>query len=773
MILRETVTLMTHRQHFDLYICSCSSDGGIVRATLDAESGKIKEEGKLSLDRPMYAIEHADKLLVITREGSDEGFGSFITYERDDEGNLRQIGEKLNTGGVVPCHIDASDKGAYVVNYLSGNVRRLGGKTVAHEGCGVHPTRQSSPHTHCVKIAPDGNVLVTDLGIDTVFVYTKDLDLISSAKVPDGFGARHIVFSENGKTVFCVNELVSSVSVFDYSDGVLTPKQTYPAAPKVEGNTAAAIRLVGDKLYVSNRGHDSVAVFTVVGDKLEFEKYISSYGSEPRDFDVFGKFIVCTNQRSNNVTVIDKETGELVSELCVTEPLCVTFISKKEKKNMTYEETRADLLASFRENEALYNEKLSDIEKYRKGKKKIRILDKNGDPVSNKRVKITQKTHEFKYGANIFLLDEFPTEEENKIYRDTFHRYFNLATLPFYWAELEPEEGKLRFDKDSPKMYRRPAPDLCLDYCNEHGVTPKLHCLYYDKFTPDWLPREDRDKMMHLYDKRFREIAERYAGKLWEYEVTNEMLEIGTWDGKKCCLTDEADIIDRCYKKAREYFGEDAKLVINEGNKIPSIARFGFMSPLMLEYRGLIDRGVDIDKIGMQHHAFIGVRGDQIADAPKHKDMFCAEYLDKGLKILQTLGKPMEITEMTVPCIGEGEEGENFQAEAIKYLYTYFFACPNIENITYWNTVDNMCYVGEETGDSWNENACRAGLFRRDLTPKAGARMIHYLFNELWHTELEEQTDENGCVSFCGFYGDYEVSADGKSAEFSHRSKNK
>ncbi len=435
---------------------------------------------------------------------------------------------------------------------------------------------------------------------------------------------------------------------------------------------------------------------------------------------------------------------------------------------MTYQEVRDDLLASFRENTALYEEKLADIEKYRKGDIKVRILNEMGIPVSKKRVKITQKTHEFKYGANLFLLDEFPSEGENKIYRDTFHRYFNLATLPFYWAELEPEEGKLRFDKDSPKIYRRPAPDLCLEYCNEHGITPKLHCLYYDKFTPDWLPRQDRDRMKHLYDKRFREIAERYAGKLWEYEVTNEMLESPCWYGKKCCLTDERDIIDWCYKTAREYFGKDAKLVINEGNKIPSIAKFGFMSPLMLEYRGLLDRGCEIDKIGMQHHAFLGVSGDQFKDAPIEKDKFDAESIDKGLKILQTLGKPMEITEMTIPCVGEGEEGEEFQAEALKYLYTYFFACPNIENICYWNTVDDMCYVGEEVGNSWNENACHAGLFRRDFTPKKGAKMLWHLFNEVWHTDLEAETDEDGYVSFRGFFGDYEADfGDGKML-FSH-----
>ncbi len=437
---------------------------------------------------------------------------------------------------------------------------------------------------------------------------------------------------------------------------------------------------------------------------------------------------------------------------------------------MTYSEAREIFLKSFRENEALYESKLSDIEKYRKGEKKIQILDEKGEPVSKKRVKITQKTHEFKYGANIFLIDEFGTDEENRIYRDIFHRYFNLATLPFYWAELEPEEGKLRFDKDSPKIYRRPAPDLCLEYCNEYGITPKLHCLYYDKFTPSWLPKRDRARMSELYDKRFREIAERYKGKLWEYEVVNEMLYIGTWGDKKCVLTDEPDIIDWCFDTARKYFGDDATLVINEGSQIPSVAINGFMSPAMLEYRGLLDRGVCIDKIGMQHHAFLGHGGSQLDEVDLYKDLFRADYIDKALKLMGTLGKPLEITEMTIPCVGDGPEGEECQAELIRYLYTYFFACPEMENVVYWNTVDDMCYVDPTLSD-WNENNCRAGLFRRDLTPKPAALMLKKLFDEVWHTELEAVTDEDGYVTFRGFFGDYEASFEGGTARFSHYKK--
>ncbi len=317
---------MTRKQRFNLCVCSCAEDGGLVQLSLDAVSGEISELGKHSLDRPMYAIARKNRLFVLTREGGAGNFGSLCGFSLNERGGIAENGEKLDTGGVVPCHLDEKDGEIYAVNYLSGNVRHMGGKTVFHEGKGPHPTRQTVAHTHCVRIARDGNVLVTDLGLDTVFVYSEELEFISSAKVPSGYGARHILFSRDGKLLYCVNELVSSVSIFRYADGLLTLLNTYPAAPDMAENTAAAIRIDEGKLYVSNRGHDSVAVFEICGEELKFEKYISSYGKEPRDFDIFGKFIVCTNQKSGNVTVIDKHAGELVSEISVKEALCVTEI---------------------------------------------------------------------------------------------------------------------------------------------------------------------------------------------------------------------------------------------------------------------------------------------------------------------------------------------------------------------------------------------------------------------------------------------------------------
>ena len=431
------------------------------------------------------------------------------------------------------------------------------------------------------------------------------------------------------------------------------------------------------------------------------------------------------------------------------------------QKNKAY---RMLCMKKFEENKELFTQRVEpSIEKYRKGDCTLQLTDQNGTPLSGKRVRIQQKTHDFKYGANIFLLDEFKTEEENQIFRDTFHQYFNLATVPFYWAELEPEQGKLRFAADSPKIYRRPAPDLCVDYCNEHGILPKLHCLFYDKFIPSWLPKRDEKAMKELYEKRFEQIAERYSGKLYEFEVTNELLDEWKWEDTCSVLCEKRDTPLWAYQLARKYFPEDT-LVINESNRVPEIAEQDYRSPYFMYIEGLLLKGASIDKIGIQNHIFCGTRGPQETEIFKFLQYFDPVKVLDGLGYLAEFGKPPEITEVTIPTFGEDEEAEELQADILRHLYRLWFSIPGMESVVYWNTVDGMAYIKPD-GIS-TENRVHGGLFHRDLTPNKAALALKELFEEEWHTDLELVTDENGKVDFRGFYGDYVLQAEGVNYSF-------
>ncbi len=418
--------------------------------------------------------------------------------------------------------------------------------------------------------------------------------------------------------------------------------------------------------------------------------------------------------------------------------------------NMNFKELEKACIGEFEANSDLFKTTVKDnIEKNRKGTKCITIKNKSGEPISGARVKVKLKNHEFKHGAHLFMLDQFESDEENLQYRELFSKYFNLATVPFYWEELEPKEGKPRYDADSENIWRRPSPDLCLNYCREKGIDAKIHCLFYDKFIPDWLPKNDAEKMNVLYEKRFKEIAERYGnGAMYEIEVINELIETPKWTTNSI-LSHAKDALEWSFKLAEKYFPNDV-LVINDANFVPEIGKHTYRHPYYLLIDGALAKGVRIDKIGIQNHIYIhtGELPDKMNEVAPYYD---PKAILKGLEIMSEFGKPLEITEISLPTLGEGTEAENLQAEVLKYLYTLWFSSKNLESVVYWNSVDNTAY-------SAGENRMKSGLFNRNLTPKKSAQMLKYLFDKEWHTEEELISDENGQISFVGFHGDYQVS---------------
>ena len=185
---------------------------------------------------------------------------------------------------------------------------------------------------------------------------------------------------------------------------------------------------------------------------------------------------------------------------------------------------RKKVLELFYEQADYMNKRVEEgIERYRKGDASLSLTDEKGEKLCGAKIKIKQKSHEFKYGCNLFMLDELETEEKNALYKKYMASFGNMATLPFYWNATEPEENKTRYAKDSVKMYRRPPIDLCVEFCEQNGIEPREHALAYEAFFPKWLHGESEEKVKAAYEKRCREISERYANKIPTIEVTNEM----------------------------------------------------------------------------------------------------------------------------------------------------------------------------------------------------------------------------------------------------------
>lgn len=422
---------------------------------------------------------------------------------------------------------------------------------------------------------------------------------------------------------------------------------------------------------------------------------------------------------------------------------------------------RRRVLELFEQQKEYTDKRIAEgIEKYRKGIAEIIVIDADGNPVPDVSVKATQKSHEFRFGANLFMLDELETDEKNEKYKKYFADVFNMATLPFYWDSLEPERNKPRYDKTSPKVYRRPSPDLCIEFCEKYGIEPREHALAYDGFFPKWLYEASVDEVKRELERHFAEISERYKDKIPTIEVTNEMC----WTKGKTAFYDEPDYVEWCFRLAEKYFS-DNQLVINDTTSQSWMDKGRATDKYYAYTEANMLKGAKIDAIGMQYHLF-NKREDEYENT---RLTLNPEKLYRHMDLYSNLGKPLQITEVTVPAFSWEAQDEQIQAEIIEKLYSVWFSHPNVEQIIYWNLIDGYAHLWDpdpekikaSQGDmSLGENYYYGGLLRFDLSPKPAYYTIKNLIRNVWHTEESFVTGENGNCSFRGFYGEYELEFD-------------
>lgn len=307
----------------NIYIASCVPDGGILRYEM-SESGKLKFIDKTPLDRPMYMTEYDGRLYVIVREYDGKNSG-VVSYKINADGVLSDMQDHGSAMGECGCHILADECGIYCANYISGSVSRLPDTVIDHN------FGEKVAHVHFVGATPDKKyVCVCDLGLDTVFVYDRELKLVSQAKVPEGDGVRHLVFSEDGKYVFSANELGETASAFSYSDGKLALLDTVKLLPDdyTGKKAAAAIRIHNGKIYVSSRDVNLISELEFDGKTLKKVSDFDCGGYFPRDFDFVGEYVVSANQLGNTVTVVKPiDSGaKLIDKVEAEAPLCVHIV---------------------------------------------------------------------------------------------------------------------------------------------------------------------------------------------------------------------------------------------------------------------------------------------------------------------------------------------------------------------------------------------------------------------------------------------------------------
>jgi endo-1,4-beta-xylanase len=320
--------------------------------------------------------------------------------------------------------------------------------------------------------------------------------------------------------------------------------------------------------------------------------------------------------------------------------------------------------------------------------------------------------------------------------------------VPFYWSDLEPEQGKPRFAKDSPPIYRRPPPDTVVEFCREHGLAMKGHPLVWHQWYPKWRP-DDPQEAMRRIEQRIAEIAARYGATIPRWEVVNEPCERDKFADKWCNLPE--DYVFRSLSAAAKRFPAGDRMMLNEATTFSWLEFSEERSPYYRLIREMLDRGARVDEFGMQLHIF-SEQAWQLALAGKR---FAPADLFKALDRYGDFGRPIHITEITIPALPHSPEGERNQAVVARNFYRLWFSHPRVEAISWWNLVDGTAAKGE---DKWN-----AGLVRNDFSPKPAYEALDRLINRDWKTVLETNSAVRGEVAFRGFHGEYTVTAQSSS----------
>jgi 6-phosphogluconolactonase len=342
-----------------------SGEQGAIHAfALDSKAGVLKPLNRTSgVENPFFLSVSPDQkflysIFAPTFGGPEsEQVAAFRLEGRS--GKLSPL-NRQSSKGTASCflEVDSTGKSLLVANYSSGSVASYGLKPdgslsepvsfVQHSGSSVNSSRQKEPHAHCFVISPNNQfAYAADLGIDQIVCYKLDsaTATLSPARqpfvrTPPGTGPRHLTFHPNGKFIYVINELLNSVTLFDFlpESGMLIERQTISTLPAdFEGVSHCAdlkITPNGRFLYGTNRGHDSLAAYRIADDgQLSLIEIIPSLGKGPQNLAITadGLLLLCANMPGNNVAAfrINAEHGKLTSAgspVEITSPSCIRIL---------------------------------------------------------------------------------------------------------------------------------------------------------------------------------------------------------------------------------------------------------------------------------------------------------------------------------------------------------------------------------------------------------------------------------------------------------------
>ena len=387
---------------------------------------------------------------------------------------------------------------------------------------------------------------------------------------------------------------------------------------------------------------------------------------------------------------------------------------------------------------------MNDALAHRKSQARLRILNPDGTPAAFRNVAIKQTAHKFLFGCGAFdavRLMNTDNEDEKAFLSQRMEKWFalfNYGTLPFYWGRYEPEEGHTAYNETM----------AAAKWLRAKGAQVKGHPLCWHTACAPWLMKYSNEEIMRRQIERIHRDVTAYKGVIDMWDVINEVVIMPVFDKydnavtRICKEKGRVGLVKEVFAAATES-NSDAVLLINDFNTSEEYAR-------LLE--DLLEAGVPISAIGIQSH--------------QHQGYWGLEKLNTVLERFSRFGLPIHFTENTlisgeimpayivdlndwqVDSWPSTPEGEERQAREISEMYSALFAHPLVEAITTWDFNDG-CWL-----------KAPSGFVHEDNSEKPSWYALRKLIHEDWETNETLTTDENGCLCFTGFKGDYEISTE-------------
>lgn len=382
-----------------------------------------------------------------------------------------------------------------------------------------------------------------------------------------------------------------------------------------------------------------------------------------------------------------------------------------------------------------------NIEKYRKGDAAILFKTADGKGISNAKVEIVQKTHDFLFGSVIFDLTGGQSPYREDLFKTRFSKIFNLAVFPYYWSSYESQQGMTNWQRMIP----------VIEWCRNQGITTKGHPLVWANRSgfPAWLNNYTLAQTEEFLKNRVINTVAGFKGKIDIWDVVNEPIHVPTWEnamkrGPRPSIPNVANYVEKALHWANSA-DPSATLIVNE---YFTLARKNDRERFDSLLNELNKRKAPFSDVGIQAHE-------------PREEWFLPETVWSTFDMYAKYGHRIHITEYTPQSSGKEITGGwrkgtwtlDAQRDFTEQFLRLCFGHPSVVSVNWWGLSDRQIWLPG------------GGLIDEEYRPKPVYNTVDSLINIEWKTKASVSSDKNGAVTFRGFYGNYDVSlatSDGK-----------